>query len=97
VHSASKLSVFTTSSQQAAALGPRAGAKDGEASATERQREKFILQGAGALCGQSSGRLITGIGRLERGELWHPGSTGCMRFLAAALGQRREDLPLYHH
>lgn len=32
-------------------------------------REKFILQGSGALFGQSSGSLITGIGRLERGKL----------------------------
>lgn len=39
-YSAPKLSVLTTSSQQAAVLGLSAGAKDGEAPSTGKLREK---------------------------------------------------------
>lgn len=53
VNSAPKLSVFTTSSQQAAALGLSTGAEDGEAPSTGKLREKFNLQGPGLFAGRA--------------------------------------------
>lgn len=49
VYSAPKLSVFTTSRQQAVALGLNAGAKNGEASSAAKCRGKYILQGSRTL------------------------------------------------
>lgn len=71
VYNAPKLSVFTTPGSSLQLWDWALGQRMERPLLEENEGEKLILHSSGALCGQSSGSLITGIESLGRGKLWH--------------------------